>query len=160
MSSIFGLFGTKKKENKEEVREKCLESIQNLKLKISEMEEKISFFETKKNNQNEIAKEKLKKGDKLGAKKSLAAKKQYDQQIKIHDGAMMMMEEQMMMLQNAESLKDVFRTVTDANNAIKNATTGMKVEDLDKIKDDMEVKNNFLLNKVKHEIIFFDKNQF
>ena len=88
---------------------------------------------------NTPTKEKLKKGDKLGAKKALAAKKKYDEQIKLHDGAMMMMEEQQMMLQNAESLKDVFKTVSDANSVIKDATTGMKVEDLDKIKDDMEV---------------------
>jgi len=139
MSGIFGLFGSKKKENKEDVKQKSLETIQKLKQKIGEMEEKINFLETKKNNQTTIAKEKLKKGDKLGAKKALASKKQFDDQIKIHDGAMMMMEEQMMMLQNAESLKDVFKTVSDANNVIKDATTGMKVEDLDRIKDDMEV---------------------
>lgn len=140
MSGIFGLFGSKKKDNKEEIKQKSLETIQNLKNKITEMEEKINFLDTKKNNQNEVAKEKLKKGDKLGAKKALAAKKKFDEQIKLHDGAMMMMEEQMMMLQNAESLKDVFKTVSDANNVIRDATTGMKVEDLDKIKDDMEVK--------------------
>ena len=137
--SIFNLFGSKKKDNKEEIKEKSLQAISNLKKKISEVEEKLNFLETKKNHQNEVIKEKLKKGDKLGAKKALTQKKQLEEQIKIQDGAMMMMEEQQMMLMNAESMKDVFKTVAEANAVIKDATTGMKVEDLDKIKDDMEV---------------------
>ena len=145
MAGVFGLFGSKKKDNKEEVKKKSLETIQNLKTKIGEMEEKINFLETKKNNQNEVAKEKLKKGDKNGAKKALSNKKKFDEQIKLHDGALMMMEEQQMMLQNAESLKDVFKTVSEANSVIKDATTGMKVEDLDKIKDDMEVNIYFFV---------------
>ena len=109
--------------------------------------EKLNFLETKKNHQNEVIKEKLKKGDKLGAKKALTQKKQLEEQIKIQDGAMMMMEEQQMMLMNAESMKDVFKTVAEANAVIKDATTGMKVEDLDKIKDDMEVIYFFIKKK-------------
>ena len=140
MSGVFGLFGSKKKDNKEDIKKKSLETIQNLKTKINEMEEKINLLETKKNHQTEIAKEKLKKGDKIGAKKALAKKKQFDEQIKVHDGALMMMEEQQMMLSNAESLKDVFKTVSEANNAIKEANAGMNIEDLEKIKDDLEVK--------------------
>ena len=139
MSGVFGLFGSKKKDNKEDIKKKSLETIQNLKTKINEMEEKINLLETKKNHQTEIAKEKLKKGDKIGAKKALAKKKQFDEQIKVHDGALMMMEEQQMMLSNAESLKDVFKTVSEANNAIKEANAGMNIDDLEKIKDDLEV---------------------
>ena len=145
--SIFNLFGSKKKDNKEEIKEKSLQAISNLKKKISEVEEKLNFLETKKNHQNEVIKEKLKKGDKLGAKKALTQKKQLEEQIKIQDGAMMMMEEQQMMLMNAESMKDVFKTVAEANAVIKDATTGMKVEDLDKIKDDMEVIYFFIKKK-------------
>ena len=145
--SIFNLFGSKKKDNKEEIKEKSLQAISNLKKKISEVEEKLNFLETKKNHQNEVIKEKLKKGDKLGAKKALTQKKQLEEQIKIQDGAMMMMEEQQMMLMNAESMKDVFKTVAEADAVIKDATTGMKVEDLDKIKDDMEVIYFFIKKK-------------
>ena len=139
MSGVFGLFGSKKKDNKEDIKKRSLETVQNLKTKINEMEEKINLLETKKNHQTEIAKEKLKKGDKIGAKKALAKKKQFDEQIKVHDGALMMMEEQQMMLSNAESLKDVFKTVSEANNAIKEANAGMNIDDLEKIKDDLEV---------------------
>ena len=68
------------------------------------MEEKIKFIETKKNNLNEQAKTKLKAGDKNGARQALAKKKKFDEQIKQFDGALMLMEEQKMMLQNKVQL--------------------------------------------------------
>jgi len=102
------------------------------------LDEKIKFIETKKNNQTEIAKEKLKKGDKNGAKQALAKKKQFDDQIKQYDGAMMMLEQQKMILEQSQTMKDVVEKLKNAGKVIKEATAGMSVEDLDKLKDDMD----------------------
>jgi charged multivesicular body protein 4 len=133
------LFGSKKKDTKPDNKQKALETMKNLGTKISDLEEKIQFLETKKNNQNEVAKQKLKAGDKNGAKQALAKKKKFDEQIKQYDGAIMMMEEQKMMLENAESLREVFQTVDQANKVLIDSTKGFTVDDLDRIRDDLDV---------------------
>ncbi len=135
------LFGSKKKApTKEDNKQKALETMKQLGTKIADLEEKIQFLETKKNAQNEIAKQKLKAGDKNAAKQALAKKKKFDEQIKQYDGAIMMMEEQKMMLENAESLREVFQTVDTANKVLIDSTKGFTVDDLDRIRDDLDVK--------------------
>lgn len=143
---MFGLFGKKKQEpaSKEQKKDNVLETINKLNVEISNMEEKIQHLEAKKNGQNEMAKEKLKKGDKNGAKQCLQKKKWFDDQIKTIDGAMMMLEEQKMMLDSTLTMGSVYEALKQGNTAINNASEGFKVEDLDKIKDDMEdMKNAF-----------------
>lgn len=137
---MLGLFGKKKPEKKADNSQKAMETMEQLGHKINELEEKIQFLETKKNNQNEVAKQKLKAGDKTGAKQALAKKKKFDEQIKQYDGAIMLMEEQKMMLENAASLKGVFETVKNAGQVLKDATQGFTIDDLDKIRDDIDVK--------------------
>jgi charged multivesicular body protein 4 len=135
------LFGSKKPANaKPDNKQKALETMKNLGTKINDLEEKIQFLETKKNAQNEVAKQKLKAGDKNGAKQALAKKKKFDEQIKQYDGAIMMMEEQKMMLENAESLREVFQTVDQANKVLIDSTKGFTVDDLDRIRDDLDVR--------------------
>lgn len=137
---MMGLFGGKKKEKKPaENKQNVMLMIENLGNKVNDLEEKIKFLEIKKNNQNEEAKKKLKAGDKTGAKQALAKKKKIDEQIKQYDGAIMMMDEQKMMLENAESVRDVFKTVSSANEVLIKATEGLNVDDLDKIRNDLEV---------------------
>jgi charged multivesicular body protein 4 len=135
------LFGSKKKETKNdpESQAKTMHAIENLTKKIEEMEEKIKFIEIKKNNLNEQAKAKLKSNDKNGARQALAKKKKYDEQIKQFDGAIMMMEEQKMMLETAESNKSIFETVKKANEALVQAQKGMSIEDLENLREQMEV---------------------
>ena len=68
---MFGLFGGKKddkKKKKEETQEEVMKAVEKLNLQLSDMEEKISHLEAKKNGIVEMAKEKLKKGDKNGIK--------------------------------------------------------------------------------------------
>jgi len=138
------LFGKKNAENKKEpdIKEQQMKALSQLNTQIKTLEEKISFLETKKNVETENAKRFLKEGNKDKAKKCLAKKKQYDEQIKQNDGALMMMEEQSMMLQNMESLKNVFETVKNANEALKLAQKGLTIDDINDIKDDLEVKFN------------------
>lgn len=140
---MFGLFGGgKKKEDKtkkkEQNNEKAVEAIGNLNIKINDLEEKIAHLEAKKNGELAIVKEKLQKGDKIGAKRSLQKKKWIDDQIKTLDGAMMMLEEQKMMLDGTMSMGQVYDTLKEGSAAIKLAEENFNIEDLDKIRDQME----------------------
>ncbi len=65
---MFGLFG-KKKDTQVDNKKVTMQTLENLSKQINELEEKIKFIEAKKNNQTDVAKVKLKQGDKNGAKK-------------------------------------------------------------------------------------------
>lgn len=150
---MFGLFG-KGKENKgkkkEENKEKVFETINKLNKEITDIEEKIQHLEAKKNGQLAIAKEKLAKGEKTQAKQALQKKKWYDDQIKSLDGAMMMLEEQKMMLDGTMSMGSVYEALQQGSQAINMASENFKVEDLDKIRDEME----------DNKMAFDEKNEF
>ena len=142
--SLMGLFGKKKPaENNNTTQEKAMAAISDLTVKINDLEEKIKHIEVKMNNLNEQAKAKLKAGDKNAARLALGKKKKYNEQIKQFEGAMMMMEEQKMMLENAESMKSIFESVKKANAALVEAQKGMTIEDLEGLREKMEV--NYIL---------------
>jgi len=138
---MFGLFGKKKEDKaktKEQNKDKVLESIGNLNQKIRDLEEKIEHLEVKKNGEMSLIKEKLQKGDKVGAKKVLQKKKWTEDQIKTLDGAMMMLEEQKMMLDGTMSMGQVHDALKEGAKAMEIAGENFKVEDLDAIRDQME----------------------
>lgn len=150
---MFGLFGGNKKkadQPKKDNKENVINTINKLNTEIANMEEKIQHLEAKKNGQTELAKEKLKKGDKNGAKQCLQKKKWFDEQIKTIDGAMMMLEEQKMMLDSTMTMGSVYDALKEGNSAINVASEGFKVEDLDKIKEEME----------DNKMAFEEKNEF
>lgn len=139
------LFGKKTAKSKEQNILDPLKAIEELSNKIDHMEEKIRFIETKKKNLNEQAKIKLKSGDKNGARQALAKKKKYDEQIKQFDGAIMLMEEQKMMLEGAESMKTVLDSIKKANTILASTQKGMNVEDIVNIKEEIEVRYRRLI---------------
>ena len=106
--------------------------------KIKEQELKLNNLETRTNALQDEAKQKLKAGDKAGAKRILAKKKKLVEQMKTIEGAISMMEEQKMMLDNTLQMKDVMTAIKSANQVVKEASKGMSVEDLEKMKEDME----------------------
>jgi hypothetical protein len=151
---MFGLFGKKKDDNKtkkkEQNKEAVIETISKLNKEINDIEEKIQHLEAKKNGQLAIAKEKLAKGEKTQAKQALQKKKWFDDQIKSLDGAMMMLEEQKMMLDGTMSMGSVYEALQQGSQAINLASENFKVEDLDKIRDEME----------DNKMTFNEKNEF
>jgi charged multivesicular body protein 4 len=137
--NIGSLFGKKAApKNNNETKEKVMQAITDLNARIEDMDEKIKHIEVKKNTLNEQAKTKLKAGDKNGARQALAKKKKLDEQIKQFDGALMMMEEQKMMLENAESTKMIFETLKNANSVLTEANKGMNIEDLERLREQMD----------------------
>ena len=132
------LFGKKDAKKQPQGGDKAQLTADMLQKKIDEQEMKIKNIETKTNAMQNEAKAKLKAGDKAGAKRILAKKKKYVEQIKQLEGAMAMMEEQKFMLENASHTKDVVNAIKEGNAAVKEASKGMSVEDLDNIKGEME----------------------
>ena len=133
-SKLFGKKGKgdKPKQDKNEATTLMLDQ------KIQEQELKLNNLETKTNALQDEAKAKLRAGDKNGAKRILAKKKKYVEQMKTIEGAISMMEEQKMMLDSTLQMKDVMSAIKTGNQAIKEATKGMNVEDLEQMKEDME----------------------
>ena len=132
------LFGKKGGKKQPQGGDKAQQTADMLQKKIDEQELKIKNIETKTNAMQNEAKAKLKAGDKAGAKRILAKKKKYVEQIKQLEGAMAMMEEQKFMLENASHTKDIVDAIKEGNAAVKEASKGMSVEDLDTIKGEME----------------------
>jgi len=129
------LFGGGKKDKKKS-NVNVEETIKNLDKKIKDMELLINNYEVRANALNEDEKAKLRAGDKAGAKRILAKKKRIVEQIKTTEGAMMMMEEQKGMLENAGMFKDTVETIKQATNVIKE--NQVDIDQLNQIKEDME----------------------
>ena len=132
------LFGKKDAKKQPQGGDKAQLTAGMLNKKIKEQELKIENIEKKTSALQNEAKAKLKAGDKAGAKRILAKKKKYVEQIKQLEGAMAMMEEQKFMLENVSHTKDVVNAIKEGNAAVKEASKGMSVEDLDTIKGEME----------------------
>ena len=106
--------------------------------KIKEQELRLSNLETRTIGLQDEAKAKLKSGDRAGAKRLLAKRKKLVEQIKQVEGAISMMEEQQLMLQNTTQMKDIMETINKVNIAMKEAGKGLTVEDIEKIKEEMD----------------------
>jgi len=135
------LFGKKAQpvNNAPSGQDKVIETMGNMGKQIQELEDKIVFYENKTNALNEQAKAKLKAGDKIAAKRLLAKKKGYNDQIKQLDGAIMMIEEQKMIMENMQNLQNVFSTVDNANKVIKEQQKLLNMDKINDIKDELEV---------------------
>ena len=147
------LFGKKDAGKKAPKPDKNEQTQLMLDQKIKEQELRLNNLETRTNALQDEAKAKLKQGDKAGAKRILGKKKKMVEQIKQYEGAMAMMEEQKMMLDNTLQMKDVMSAIKTGNEAVKEASKGMSVEDLeemkeqmDEVKADQEELNNFFKN--------------
>ena len=132
------LFGKKDAGKKPPKKDNNEQTQLMLEQKIKDQELRLNNLETKTNALQEEAKAKLKAGDKAGAKRILAKKKKYVEQMKQIEGAMAMMEEQKMMLDNTLQMKDVMSAIKQGNQAVKEASKGMSVEDLEDMKDQMD----------------------
>jgi len=84
---------------------------------------------------NNLAKEKLKNGDNVGAENLIIKRLKITENIKMMEGNISMLEEQKFMLDNACQMKDVMSAIKQGNSAVKEKSKGMSVEDM---MDDME----------------------
>ena len=134
------LFGGDKK-GKDKPKEsggKIEETLQMLDKKIGDMELLLKNLDVRQKNLQEEAKQKLKDGDKAGAKRLLAKKKKLLEQLKQTEGAMAMMEEQRLTLESTGQTKQIIETLKETNQIVKDAMKELNVESLEQLKEEME----------------------
>ena len=102
--------------------------------KINEHEQKLENLEIESQNLENEAKEKIKLGDKEGAKRLLIKQEKIIDQLKQIEGALSMIEEQKFMLENNMAMKDALSNIR----AIKSVSQDMSVEDLECMEKNME----------------------
>ena len=122
----------KKKGNKKNEEESLTVKLDK---KIKEYETKLNDMELRIDEINNLAKEKLKNGDNVGAENLIIKRLKITENIKMMEGNIAMLEEQKFMLDNACQMKDVMSAIKQGNSAVKEKSKGMSVEDM---KDDME----------------------
>ena len=114
------LFGGGKKDKPKEKKANIDDTLKTLDKKLSDLELLTQNLDVRQKNLQEEAKQKLKAGDKAGAKRLLAKKKKLLEQLKQTEGAMAMMEEQKMTLESAGATKEIFDTLISAFHKTKN----------------------------------------
>ena len=109
----------RKRQEEEDAKKKCLETKAMLEEKIKKSEEIYDAnFKQVKELENE-AREKLKSGDKVGAKRCLAKKKKLQQMNENLNNQMMMMDDQLIALENAVNFGTIMATIKDTNDILK-----------------------------------------
>lgn len=123
-----------KKEQKEK-EEKFQKAKRDIELKIKELEEKLEELKNKAKSFHEQAKTKLQEGDRNGAKYLLNKKKKINEQIDKFNGALIMLDDEFMMMENQEFFGDIKGAISSANEVLKNenkeiSTSAVKIENL------------------------------
>ena len=136
--SLAKLFGKKEKKQQPQSQDKAQETELMLDQKIKEQELRLENIEKKTNALQDEAKAKIRAGDKGGAKRILAKKKKYVEQMKQIEGAIAMMEEQKFMLSNVNVTKDIMNTIKTGNKVLQEANKGMSIDDIEDIKAEMD----------------------
>ena len=116
------------RDNKEDILDK---RIKKNELRLQNMEDRVQIIE------NEMM-DKLKNGDKAGAKRLAIKKVKLVENMKQIEGNIVMMEEQKMMLDNTLAMKDVMSTIKAGNEAIKCPSKGFSIEEFEENNEDME----------------------
>ena len=130
--------------------------------KIEDLQLEIGNLQTKSEALFEEAKTKLKSGDKEEVKRILKKKKKIDDQLQKKEDQLIL-EEQKMNLEHIESMKDVMNAIRCANAVIKEAMKGICVEDienmledLNQIKENQEIINDFFTGYAEVNDLEFD----
>ena len=116
------------RDNKEDILDK---RIKKNELRLQNMENRVQIIE------NEMM-DKLKNGDKAGAKRLAIKKVKLVENMKQIEGNIVMMEEQKMMLDNTLAMKDVMSAIKAGNEAIKCPSKGFSIEEFEENNEDME----------------------
>jgi hypothetical protein len=127
-----------KKKEKKKKENKYTEKQSKLDEKITEQEKRLEDLEAKTNALENEAREKIKVGDRAGAKRILLKQEKIVEHMKQIEGAIAMIEEQKMMLDCTSQMKDVMSAIKCGNSAVKECSKGMSVEDLEYMKENME----------------------
>ena len=98
----------------------------------------IKDLETRENNAREKAKNLLRSKQRDRAKLYLKQCKIYKDKAKIAEGKLDMIDEQIINIENAKTAKDTLNALNQGKEALHNLQNDVKIEELDKIKEDFE----------------------
>ena len=143
------LFGKKKEQklNPEQV----MQSLECLRKTIDDISRRSQVLQNKAHNELKDALVRKRQGDKSGALIALKRKKLYESEIGKLEGARMNLEQQLFAVEGASMNKSIFESLKTGNNMLKQVHGGMKIEDVDKLKDEMEEQQD-MLNEVNQAI--------
>lgn len=136
------LFGKKKdpKMNQEQV----LKSMESLRKTIEDISKRSQVLQNKASNEMKDALNRKKLGDRSGALICLKRKKLYEGEIGKLEGARMNLEQQLFAIEGASMNKNIFDSLKTGNQVLKQVHGDMKIEDVDKLKDEMEEQQDML----------------
>ena len=143
------LFG-KKKEQKMNP-EQVLRSMEGLRKTIDDISKRSQVLQNKAHNEMKDALQRKKQGDRSGALIALKRKKLYESEIGKLEGARMNLEQQLFAIEGASMNKNIFDSLKTGNSVLKQVHGDMKIEDVDKLKDEMEEQQD-MLNELNEAI--------
>lgn len=136
------LFGKKKKKNMNP--EEVLKTMDGLRKTLDDIGKRANLLQNKGRNEMQQALERKKQGDRNGALICLKRKKMYESEVAKLEGSRMNLEQQLFAIEGASMNKNIFDSLKTGNNVLKEVHGEIKIEDVDKLKDDMEEQQDLL----------------
>ena len=125
----------------EKVRNTLMENTRlMLDKQIKKQEETMDQYEKKMEKMQELAKNELKNGNKNKCKKYLILKKRTLDKIKPLEGILSLIEEQLLILDKSNQMKDIFKTIKDGMKAVEEVNNKMSSDFIEVKKIDESVK--------------------
>ena len=125
----------------EKVRNTLMENTRiMLDKQIKKQEETMDQYEKKMEKMQELAKNELKNGNKNKCKKYLILKKRTLDKIKPLEGILSLIEEQLLILDKSNQMKDIFKAIKDGMKAVEEANNKMSSDFIEVKKIDESVK--------------------
>ena len=143
------LFGKKKK--KPMKPEDTLKTIEGLRKTADDIAKRSNLLQNKAQSELKQALERKKNGDKNGALVCLKRKKMYETEIAKLEGSRMNLEQQLFAIEGASMNKNIFDSLKQGNQALKDMHGEINIDEVDKLKDEMEDQQD-LLNELNEAI--------
>jgi len=151
---MFSLFGSNKAEKKQVQASDPTASITKINEQINNIDKKEQVLNVKIKGLLQDALNHKKTNNTKAALFDLRKKKLYEQELVKIDGMKFMLEQQKLALEQASQDADVFGTLKEADQAVKQASKGVSVEAFEDLKDAMDEQQN-----LRNEISEFFGNQ-
>ncbi|CAG9319558.1 unnamed protein product [Blepharisma stoltei] len=136
------LFGKKKK--KQMSQEEVLKTMEGLRKTLEDIDKRGNLLQNKAQNELQQALQRKKVGDRSGALICLKRKKMYESEVAKLEGSRMNLEQQLFAIEGASMNKNIFDSLKTGNQVLKDVHGEIKIEDVDRLKDDMEEQQDLL----------------
>ena len=132
-----------------EVQESLMDVKIKVKLKISEVELKINDKNKEVQKYEDQAKFYLKSGNKLEAKRQILKKQNNKKIVERLNVQLQILDEQLLILENAEANKDMVETLRSVNQKIKQVNANTDIRELERIIDEMNENKEIMRDNIE-----------